>query len=113
MTIENKYYISELQKLKENIEKLDISEQIGLLRNLKDNIPNLESLISENQNGIFINLSSMNTTFIQHLKEYLKYVTTQREHLDSLENEKDMLKKIFNSAKSNNMSNINNEIIKL
>lgn len=54
----------------------------------------------------------MNISFIQYLKDYLKYVTTQRQHLDSLENEKDMLKKFFNSPKTNHMMNVNNEIIK-
>ena len=93
-----KYNISDIQTLKENIENLDITEQIGLLHYLNDNVDNLKSIISENQNGIFINLSSVSDMFIEHLQYYLEYIIAQREHLDSLENEKDKLKKYFNKS---------------
>ena len=96
-----KYNISDIQTLKENIEKLDITEQIGLLHYLNDNVDNLKSIISENQNGIFINLSSVSDIFIEHLQYYLEYIIAQREHLDSLENEKDKLKKYFNKSHMN------------
>jgi len=97
--------ITDLQVLKENIEKLDINEQIGLLHYLNDNINNnLKNIISENQNGIFINLSVVSDIFIDHLRYYLDYITAQRQHLDSLENEKDKLKKYFNNNLSIFMS---------
>ena len=102
-----KYNISDIQTLKENIEKLDITEQVGLLHYLNDKMndnDNLKKIISENQNGIFINLSSVSDSFIEHLQYYLEYIIAQREHLDSLENEKDKLKKYFNKSPVHKMN---------
>jgi hypothetical protein len=104
----NKNYITQLHLLKDSIEKLDITEQIGLLHYLNNNIPNFKNEISENQNGIFINLSSVHKIFIDSLNYYLEYVLAQRKYIDSFENEKDKLK--LNFTKSPNF--IQNQVIK-
>lgn len=98
MSLNTKSNISELQTLKENIEKLDNTEQIGLLHYLNNNIDNFKSQMSENNNGIFINLSSVDKIFIDHLNYYLDYVIAQREYIDTLENQKDKLKKNLNKT---------------
>lgn len=108
MAIDTKNYISELHILKENIEKLDITEQIGLLHYLNNNIINLKDKVSENQNGIFINLSNVDKIFIDHLKYYLDYVLAQRDYINSFESEKDKLKQNFTKSPIH----IQNQIIK-
>lgn len=107
--METKNYVNELQTLKENIEKLDLTEQIGLLHYLNNNVSDLKDQVSENQNGIFINLSSVNKIFIEHLKYYLDYVLAQRQYIDTFESEKDKLKQHLNKVQFN----IQNRIVKL
>ena len=108
MAIDTKNYISELHLLKESIEKLDLTEQIGLLHYLNNNISNFKNEVSENQNGIFINLSKVNKIFIDHLNYYLEYVIAQRKYIDTFETEKDKLKQNFTKSPIN----VQNQIIK-
>jgi len=44
---------------------------------------------SENRNGIFINMHSLNDTIIDKIKLYIKYVNKQEETLDKTEKIKD------------------------
>lgn len=104
-----KVYINQIQTLKENIEKLDTTEQIGLLHYINMRVDNLKNQISENQNGIFINLSSVDKAFIYHLQYYLDYILAQRKYIDNLETEKDKLKQNFNKVHDN----IQNKIVRL
>ena len=52
-------------------------------------------LYSENRNGIFINMNSLNETIIEKIKLYIKYVDKQEETLDQTEKIKNDFQKEF------------------
>ena len=63
--------------LRNNIEKLDSTHHLELLRILKEN----NAMISENRNGIFLNLNSLTKKMIKKLEEYVKHVKKQETRL--------------------------------
>ena len=53
------------------------------------------SMLNENKNGVFINLTNVDTPTIQKIKDYLKYVLKQETHITSIEDEKKKLSEQF------------------
>jgi hypothetical protein len=100
--------MSELNKLKESIESLSKFHQIEILKIFKKSA--LYTL-NENKNGIFINMTSVDTETVVKLKNYLTYVTTQETHLNEIEDEKNTLTSIYfkndKDNKDNNSISIN------
>jgi hypothetical protein len=97
-----------LNLLKEKIELLSNFHQIEILKILKQDD---SCTLNENANGIFINLTNVNSDIITRLNEYLKYVIEQEEELNNIEKQKDSLTNtFFKDIKDNNMitSNILN-----
>ena len=91
--------MAELHVLKEQIESLSKFHQIEILKILKKDA--LYTL-NENKNGIFINMTSLNKSIVDEIKQYLMYVTTQEHHLNEVEREKNTLtSKYFNECKDN------------
>ena len=84
--------IERLQEIKETIEKMTLCHQKQILT-----ILNEESsvILSENNNGIFINLSDLDQTVLIKMEEYIEYVDTQQSQLLSMENKKDNIKNSF------------------
>ena len=78
--------------LKEKIENMSKHHQIEVLRLLSttDCV-----CTNENNNGTFINLTEQTTEVIKALEEYSKYVDEQQSHLNSVEVEKEEIKKTF------------------
>lgn len=74
-----------LNILKENIEKLSFFHQVEVLRLLNENN---SSMLNENKNGTFINLTNVDVETITKLSAYLKYVLKQEIHITNIENEK-------------------------
>ena len=56
-----------LKKLRNDIESMDKFHQINIFKILKEN----NITYSENNNGIFINMSKLDEEIIQKLKDYL------------------------------------------
>ena len=84
--------IERLQEIKETIEKMTLCHQKQILT-----ILNEESsvILSENNNGIFINLSDLDQKVLIKMEEYIEYVDTQQSQLLSMENKKDNIKNSF------------------
>ena len=78
----NNYSISELNYIRENIEKMSKFNQIEALRilNKHNNIT-----LNENKYGVHINLSEMNKDILQELTNYINYVNTQEIRLNEVE----------------------------
>lgn len=88
-----------LRALKESIESMSLHHQIEVLRILHSR-PNAP--LNENQNGTFVNISSLTTEDILALQEYAEYVREQQETLASIEAKKQSIqKKYFNDNKDN------------
>lgn len=75
----------QLNTLKENIESLSFFHQVEVLRILNENN---SSMLNENKNGVFINLTNVDVETITKLITYLKYVLKQETHITNIENEK-------------------------
>ena len=69
----------QLKLLKQNIEELEKHRQIEILRIINNN---QSTVINENKNGIYINMTSLTEDTLTELKNYIKYIYTQEEDLN-------------------------------
>ena len=81
----------DLKILKDTIENLDKPYQIEVGRILKQS----NITMNENKNGIFINLTEIDTFVINKIERYLKYVKEQLQNIDEIEDKKQQFKDIF------------------
>lgn len=91
---------SNLNFLKEKIEALDKFHQIEILRILNKNT---SSILNENNNGVFINLTNINNNVIEEIEKYLDYVKKQEKQLTEIELQKDILSNTFFKDNKDNM----------
>lgn len=91
---------SNLNFLKEKIEALDKFHQIEILRILSKDT---SSILNENNNGVFINLTNINDTVIEEIEKYLDYVKKQEKQLTEIELQKDILSNTFFKDNKDNM----------
>jgi hypothetical protein len=88
---DNKYFVDSLKSLKEQIESTNTFHQIEVLRILNDN----DVLINENKNGVFINLTYVDSSILDKIYKYLSYVNKQEDQLNEIEDEKQKLASSF------------------
>ena len=102
-TIQLPYIISmtDLNLLKERIEKLNKFHQIEVLKLLKKDT---SCTLNENKNGIFVNLTNVKETLIYELEKYLDYVVEQEKSLGDIEHHKDMLTNTYFKDNKDNSS---------
>lgn len=74
-----------LQNLRDEIEKMEPIHQLRIF----DIIKNKKLSYTENNNGIFINLTTVDEETIKDIKSYLLYVDLQQEQLDKGEQDKE------------------------
>ena len=86
----------ELQELKERIEDMGHFHQVEILRIFNDC---LDTKLSENTNGVFVNLTSISQETLQKIHNYVQYVEEQTETLNEMEQEKRRLETTFFSEK--------------
>tara|TARA_B100000989_G_scaffold287574_1_gene257330 strand:+ start:448 stop:801 length:354 start_codon:yes stop_codon:yes gene_type:complete len=91
ISIDNKMSFIELDKIRKNIELLDNIHHIEIAKILKKN--NIE--LTENNNGIFINLNIIPNNIISQIQNYLKYVKTQENDIEKIELEKEKIENIY------------------
>ena len=90
--------MSDLISLKEKMEKLNVTQQVDIVRILMDH--NIK--FSENSNGIFINLTNLSEDEIEEIKKYIQYISDQEANLITIENMKKEYKKNFFMDNSKN-----------
>ena len=81
----------ELVTLKTKIEQLNKKQQIEVLKI----IMKLDVAFSENNNGIFFNLSGLSEQQLTQINSYINYVSDQEEALQEFENVKNELSETF------------------
>ena len=81
----NNKSINELEYIRNTIESMNNFNQIEILKIICNF--NTEC-INENSNGIYINLSDLSIDIIDKLEEYINYVITQENHINSVEQQK-------------------------
>jgi hypothetical protein len=85
----------EIENLCKIIDTFNVDEHIHILQIIKDN----ETLynISENNNGIFINMEDLNKDTIKKIQEHVNYVLLKEGHIKEIEDTKDKLKNDINN----------------
>ena len=84
--------ITQLNEIKDKIEKMSRFHQIEILRILNKN---KTVIINENKYGIHINLNDVDTCVLNELLLYIDYVNTQETYLNNAEQEKENYKNTF------------------
>jgi hypothetical protein len=100
--------MSDLNNIKERIEKLNKFHQIEILKLLKSSD---NTTLNENKNGIFINMTSLSNKVIVELEKYLEYVDKQETQLGEIEKQKNILSNtFFKDNKENPSITLNAEV---
>jgi hypothetical protein len=89
------YNSKDLEKLCRIIDTFNVDEHVRILQIIKDN----DSInnISENNNGIFINMEDLMEDTIKKIQEYTDYVLLKELNIKEVEDEKDKLKNDINN----------------
>ena len=80
---------SEQQQLCEEINSMNNSEHIEILRIIRSSTNNIS--ISENSNGCFINMDDIDSDTFQNIKRYVDFYKKKEEELKQQEAEKNNL----------------------
>jgi hypothetical protein len=86
----------ELSVLCKTIEYFSKEDQIEILKIISNVNVNL---ISENNNGSFINMNDLNDDTLLKINGYVEYVLKKNNEINNIENEKDILKNNINVIK--------------
>lgn len=97
----------ELVTLKTKIEQLTKKQQVEILKI----IMKMDIAHSENNNGVFFNLSSFSKEQLEELYKYINYINDQEDTLQELEDVKNELNDTYfntntNSIKDNSIDNV-------
>lgn len=82
---------SEIVNIRDIIENMNKFNQVEILRILYKNKINL----NENKYGVHINLSELDNYILFELQKYIKYVNTQENTLNDIEQQKESFKNIY------------------
>ena len=88
----NNFSISELNYIRETIEKMNKFNQIEVLRILSKHT---NVTLNENKYGVHINLSDLSKNIIEELLVYINYVNTQEITLHNIEQKKEDYKNTY------------------
>ena len=83
--------INELKRLRDHIENMDSIHQVHIFKILKQN----QIEYTENNNGVFINMTLLNHDTLKHIRNFIKYVDLQQKQLESVEDIKAKYQKEF------------------
>ena len=89
--IENKVNYKDLERLSNEIDGLSKNHHIEIAKILKTNNVKL----SENNNGIFVNLNNLNNSTIIEIKTYIGFLKEQNNYIDIDEDIKNKLENIY------------------
>ena len=73
--------ITDLKRLRDNIEKMERIHQIHIFKILKEN----QIEFTENSNGVFVNMTLLDDTTLKQINNFIKYVNLQQKQLESIE----------------------------
>jgi hypothetical protein len=86
------YDTNRLEFMREQLEKMSHFNQVEALRIIARN---KNVTINENRYGSHINLSELDYILLNELSQYIKYVNTQEQYLNSAEQEKEKYKSTY------------------
>ena len=80
--------MNSLEKLRDKVQNLKKIHQLHILKILMD----CDCHYTENANGVFVNMGTLEPNIISSIKKYLEYVNLQEDDLDQFETEKNKYK---------------------
>ena len=83
--------ITDLKRLRDDIEKMERIHQIHIFKILKEN----QIEFTENNNGVFVNMTLFDNTTLKQINTFIKYVNLQQKQLESIEDIKAQYQKEF------------------
>ena len=81
----------ELEKLRKIIENLNTIHHLEIAKIFKSN--NIK--LTENNNGIFINLNKISPNIIKQIKQYINFIKNQEKLINVDESKKELLENIY------------------
>jgi hypothetical protein len=87
---------AELETIKKQIEQMDKTHHIEILKILKQNN---SITLNENKSGVYVNLSFLPENILEELMKYIQYINAQEDAINSLENQQTVFKNTFFSEK--------------
>lgn len=89
------YNSKEIEKMCRIIESFTMDEHIHILKIICEN----DSInhISENNNGVFINIEDLKEDTIKNIQQYVNYVLLKEGYIKDIEDTKDKLKNDINN----------------
>tara|TARA_B100000073_G_scaffold218109_1_gene181451 strand:- start:20 stop:334 length:315 start_codon:yes stop_codon:yes gene_type:complete len=93
---QEKYTEFELKQMRDTIDKMNVSNHIEILRILIKN----NSDLNENQYGVHVNMSELSMETLDNIHTYIKYVKSQNEEFNVVENIKNKYRNDFFSQPS-------------
>jgi hypothetical protein len=98
----------DLEKIKEKIEKMSKFHQVEVLRLLNSDS---STVLNENKNGVFVNMSQLTDSMIEQLANYIAYVDDQQKNLQTQEHARvDLERQYFNTQHNSNKETTNVKI---
>lgn len=94
----------ELEYMKQQIEKMDKTHHIEILKILKQNN---SITLNENKSGVYVNLSLLPSNSIEQIKKYINYTNTQEATINTLEIQKNNFRNTFFSEKEDKDNTLN------
>ena len=85
-------HVQNLEDLKSNIEKMNQTQQLEILKILHEN-PDVK--LNENKSGVYINLSFLSEKVLTRIHKYMAYVKEQEKMLKLAETQKQDFKKTY------------------
>ena len=83
--------VNELKRLRDNIENMETIHQIHIFKILKEN--HIE--FTENNNGVFINMTLLDETTLKQINNFIKYVNYSKNNWKVLRISRRNIKKNF------------------
>lgn len=90
--------IDSIVDIKNRIESMNKHHQIEVLRILK---LGKGVVFNENVNGVFVNLSEVNSEILEKLRTYIFYVDKQTINIEKIESQKEIIENTFFKNKGN------------
>ena len=81
--------VDKLEKIKLQIEKMNIAQQVEVLKILNGDD---KVILNENKSGIYVNLSFLPEEVVDKIDNYVKYVQDQEKSLNVIEDKKENVK---------------------
>ena len=88
---DNKKNYKDLERIRKHIETLSTIHHIEIARIFKNN--NIK--LTENNNGLFVNLNNIDSSIIDEIQNYLNFVNLQENNINDIEDIKKDLEKNF------------------